>query len=98
MEGIDMSESPIVDEVYQIKPSPEAIDALDRLTRRTRTVRPPSGLVDAEAYRAWLFERVAILSASDVTEAERDETEQWHSRITTADERELWAEYVETAQ
>lgn len=37
MEGMDMSESFIIEEIYQIKPSPEARAELDHLARRERS-------------------------------------------------------------
>ena len=73
--------------------STEATRNVDRLGRRARAVQPPEGLPDGEAYRTWLYERVARLSKADQTEGEREETRQWRDRIGSASVDALWAEY-----
>lgn len=84
-----------IDEAWIVNgPSPEAQAALNRLSKRSRTVRPPAGLVDGEAYRTWLLERVTASEAIDVTNEEHKVTAEWKERITSAPTDELWSEYI----
>lgn len=73
--------------------SAEGARMVDRAARRARAVLPPEGLPNGEAYRAWLYERVARLSEADRTEGGREEARQWRDRIGNASADALWAEY-----
>jgi hypothetical protein len=76
--------------------SPEVARVIDRVTRRGRSAQPPRGLNAPGQYRAWILERIDRLAKSDVTDAERAETDRWRAEVAEADAQSLWAEYDAT--
>lgn len=80
-------------EAWVIQRSAESVRALNRLAKRGRDEKPPESLETGEEYRAWCLSRIERIAHADENEAEREDTIQWRSRVESASEEELWAEY-----